>query len=118
VKVVVLLALTFATGGWGGAAHNRLTKSAPETDAVLTAAPDQVRLWFAEKPSVPLSSITLAGPGDAKVPLGKVRATDDPLSIAAAITGALPPGTYTVSWKTSGDDGHVIRGTFRFTFRP
>ena len=27
----------------------------------------------------------------------------------------VPPGTYTVTWKTAGTDGHVIRGSFGFT---
>ena len=25
------------------------------------------------------------------------------------------PGSYTVNWRTAGDDGHVVRGTFEFT---
>jgi len=27
----------------------------------------------------------------------------------------LPAGKYTVTWKTAGADGHVIKGSFGFT---
>ena len=30
---------------------------------------------------------------------------------------ALESGTYTVSWRAAGDDGHVQRGEFSFTVR-
>ena len=46
---------------------------------------------------------------------GGVKATEDKLSIAVAVTSPLPAGKYTVTWKTAGTDGHVIRGTFGFT---
>src|SRR5207248_4562991 len=30
------------------------------------------------------------------------------------ISGGLTPAVYTVRWKSVGDDGHVVSGTFRF----
>ncbi|NNF11802.1 MAG: copper resistance protein CopC, partial [Gemmatimonadetes bacterium] len=27
----------------------------------------------------------------------------------------LPPGTYTVSWRGMGQDGHVVRDSFQFS---
>jgi hypothetical protein len=96
--------------------HNKLVKSVPAKDAVV-AAPKEVRLWFAEKPEPALSSITVVGADSAKVATGKARATDDPLSIAVDVTGAMRPGAYSVRWRTSGKDGHVIRGSFPFSVK-
>ena len=36
-------------------------------------------------------------------------------SLVAPIVGELEPGKYTASWKTSGNDGHILNGTFEFT---
>jgi len=95
--------------------HNKLDKSAPAADQQLAAPPKQIRLWFHEKPEPALTSIAVVGTDSAKVATGKVQPTDDPLSVAAAVTGTMKPGRYIVRWKTSGKDGHVIKGSFTFT---
>jgi len=94
--------------------HNKLEKSAPAADEQLAAAPKQIQLWFHEKPEPALTSIAVVGADSTKVATGKVHPTDNPLSVAAPVTGAMAPGTYIVRWKTSGKDGHVIKGTFTF----
>lgn len=95
--------------------HNQLTKSQP-AKAATVSSPTEIRLWFKEKSEPALSSIALLRATDSsKVSLGKVAKTDDPLSIRADVPTALAPGNYVVQWKTSGNDGHVIRGSFPFT---
>lgn len=110
------LALLVAGTAAFGLFHNRLVKSAPAKDAVV-AAPKEIRLWFAEKAPPALSSVTLLGADSAKVATSRVRATDDPKSVAVDVTGPMPPGRYDVQWRTSGDDGHVIRGSYPFTVK-
>lgn len=105
-------ALAFGTAA--APLHNRLKKSTPKADQVLMEAPAAIRLWFEEKPELAFSRIALVGPAGAK-PLGKVRSTDDPLSVAADLKASLPAGAYTVEWRTAGKDGHVIKGSFQFT---
>jgi hypothetical protein len=69
---------------------------------------------------VAVSGLTLEGPSG-KVELGKVTAgkvegkADN--SLVAPVVGTVPPGAYTVSWRTSGADGHILTGTFEFTFK-
>ena len=95
--------------------HNQLTRSSPAKESTV-ASPVEIRLWFREKSEPALSSITLARSSDtSKVALAKVASTDDPHSIKAVLPAALAPGGYLVSWRTAGDDGHVIRGSFPFT---
>lgn len=96
--------------------HNRLVKSAP-ADKSTVAAPKEIRLWFAETPEPALSRITLLTADSTPVATGKVRKTDDPLSIAIDVAGPIPAGPYLVRWRTSGKDGHVIQGIFGFTVR-
>jgi methionine-rich copper-binding protein CopC len=94
--------------------HNKLEKSAPAADEKLAAAPKEIRLWFQEKPEAALTTIAVVGSDSTKVATGKVHTTDDPLSVAAAVTGPMAPGGYFVRWKTSGKDGHVIKGSYSF----
>ena len=115
--IMGLVAVVLFATGWSSF-HNRLKKSQPDKDEVLSASPAEIRLWFEQKPELKLSSITLSGPGKTQVTLDSLRGTDDPLSIAKSIPRPLAPGTYTVGWRTSGTDGHVIRGSFPFTIKP
>lgn len=116
LAVALLLSLTM-TSTAAALFHNRLTKSAPEKDSVLTSAPAMIRLWFAEPPEPALSGITLLRSDSSKVGLEKLKKTD-PLSVGAALSAPLAPGTYTVQWKASGKDGHVIRGSYQFRYAP
>jgi len=98
-----------------GARHNRLVRAEPGLDSTVAKPPAEIRLWFKEAPELTVSSIKLADAAAKVIPTGGVRATDDKLSIAVPVTAPLSPGRYTVTWKTAGTDGHVIRGSFAFT---
>jgi len=113
LRTVLLAGVVVTLSGFGWF-HNSLKKSLPADKSTVTA-PKEIRLWFAEKPEPNLSSITLLTADSTAVATSKVRKTDDPLSIAVDVTGAMAPGGYIVRWRTAGDDGHVIRGSYRFT---
>jgi methionine-rich copper-binding protein CopC len=97
-------------------AHLKLARSAPAADAVLESAPGVLQLWFNEEPLLPLSSITLTGPGG-QIKLEPPRAGGE-RSLVAKIGATLAPGAYRVAWKAAGDDGHVISGTLSFSIKP
>jgi len=94
--------------------HLRLTKSTPEKDAVLEAAPAEIRLWYNQNVKMPVSSIKLTH-GETEIALPPVELTDDPQSFRVAVPDSLDAGRYTVAWATAGNDDHVIRGSFSYT---
>lgn len=94
--------------------HSRLTRAEPAADSTVRESPVRVRLWFSETCEVGLSSIKLLDAAGTDVPLGKPSATDDPRSIAAAVSAKLAPGRYQVVYKTAGHDGHAVRGEYWF----
>jgi len=102
------------------AAHMNLDKTFPADKATVTSAPTQVQLWFSAAPTLAVSNITLTGPSG-KVALGKLalgKSGDTPdHSLVADITGTLTAGKHTVAWRTSGNDGHILTGSFEFTFK-
>lgn len=116
----LLLSVAVLIGGAGAVAamHNHLVKSTPSKDEELAAPPALIRLWFAEKPEVRYTSITLLTADSAKIATSPVRATDDTLSVAVDLMTKLAPGNYLVSWRTAGADGHAVRGTFPFKVEP
>jgi hypothetical protein len=96
--------------------HNHLEKSVPAANEVTTS-PKTIRLWFAEKVEPKFSSITLMKSDSTKIETGKATGTDDPKSITADVPTTLPAGSYLIRWRTAGDDGHAVRGTFGFSVK-
>jgi copper transport protein len=96
-------------------AHARLRKSEPAASARLTTSPHVVRLWFTEAPELSLTTVTLLDSAGASLDVGKPeRDADGVMAVRVPIGSALPPGRYTVKWRTAAADGHPLSGTFTF----
>lgn len=97
------------------AVHFGLDRSTPEAGSSL-AAPTEVKLWFTEEPQEGTMSIRLLEAEDAGIhAMDPVQDPEDPRAFTVALHGTVPAGTYTVSWRGMGADGHVVRDTFQFT---
>jgi copper transport protein len=95
--------------------HFALDRSAPEADATVEA-PSEIRLWFTEEPQEGTTSIRVVEAEDAGVHVTEVvQDEEDATSFYVQLHGALPAGTYTVSWRGMGDDGHVVRDSYQFS---
>lgn len=95
--------------------HFALNRSAPEADASVES-PSEIRLWFTEAPSAGTTQIRLVEADDAGVHVMDVaQDAEDDRSYFIELHGELTPGTYTVSWRGMGADGHVVRDDFEFT---
>jgi len=95
-------------------AHLAVVKTSPGKDQTLDRPPPQVQVWFNQPPSERVSRLELHGP-DGEVALAELRVNREDRSISAAVTGAPGAGRYEVRWRTAGNDGHVMRGTFAFS---
>ena len=98
--------------------HTHLVRAEPAVDTTVTSAPKQVQLWFNERPELALSGATLMKEDHSPVAVIKMLATEDSLSVAGQVPVTLAPARYMVMWKTGSRDGHVVRGTYYFTFDP
>jgi len=112
VPGIVLTALLAATAGLS--AHMKFEKSEPAADATVTAPLKTIQVWFSEAPDTKVSKVELVGPNGPVKTMG-LHAMDK--SLMVMIDGAAPAGAYTVSWQSAGDDGHVQKGTFKFTLK-
>jgi copper transport protein len=102
--------LVLALGVGGALAHASLLGASPANNAVLDAAPPEVRLTFNEP--VGLLAITLTGPGGDRHDLsGSVSGP----TVTVPLPADLPRGTEALSWHVVSGDGHPIGGTLIFS---
>ena len=95
--------------------HFALSRSAPEAGSSVET-PSEIRLWFTEEPAEGTTQIRLLEAEDAGVHvMDVVQDEEDGQSFFIQLHGELSPGTYKVSWRGMGADGHVVRDTFEFT---
>ena len=90
-------------------AHAHLTDSVP-ADRSTGTAPERIELSFSE--AARITALTLQRDGE------EARKLTPPTAAAARLTIPLPklaPGSYTLSWRVAGEDGHMTAGTLHFT---
>jgi methionine-rich copper-binding protein CopC len=111
----VLAAMAFVSGAaW---AHAKLQSATPAAEATLDAPPKEISLHFNEKLEAEFSSVKLTDGGGQNI--GGAKSHLDPLqpSILRLDLPDLNPGTYGVQWAVVGQDGHRIKGQYKFTVK-
>lgn len=107
------IAMLFFTAA-SASAHTELQKSNPADGQSINAPLDRIELTFTEPPLIVGSKISL---NDAT---GAAIATDDTQLDGSTLFVPWPtdiqPGDVTVNWRIAADDGHVVDGTFTFTY--
>ena len=94
-------------------AHTRLVNSVPADKAELATAPKEVVLTFAE--SVVLTSLKVVSSDGTKTTLAPLPETA--IKEAHVPLPTLAPARYTLQWRATSDDGHVINGELTFTIK-
>ena len=108
--VAAALFLVLATAAF---AHLKAVNTSPEDGATLSGPVRTLRVWFNQEPDLPLSKLELEGPqGEMKLEGLHTMGEKD---LMVRVTGRMPDGSYTARWQTAGDDGHVLKGEWKFT---
>ena len=96
-------------------AHAHLKRSEPTGGSRLTGSPQAIRLWFTERPELSMTAVLVRDSTGREFALAQlVSDSADPLLVSAPVSQPLPPGRYTVAWRTAASDGHPSHGTFSF----
>jgi methionine-rich copper-binding protein CopC len=103
---VVLL----ASPAW---AHDELLTTTPTAGQTVPTVPPEVVLTFAEPPLGLGLAVQITGPDGSDLAGGHPTLADS--TVHQAIRSGAPPGTYTVRWRITADDGHPVTGQFAFT---
>jgi methionine-rich copper-binding protein CopC len=113
--ICLLLAATISTAtGYAppASAHAARVSADPADNAVLSAGPGRVSATFNERLQTTFAAMTVVGPD------GNVWSTGEPTVQGAVVAVGLrplgPAGTYTVNYRVTSADGHVVSGSWSF----
>jgi putative copper export protein/methionine-rich copper-binding protein CopC len=108
--LALLLFVVFPGITWG---HGGLKSSSPAANSVNSKPVTELRLEFSEAPELAFTSVSLIRSGGEATTLRKP--TIEGLTAVFKLNEALRSGSYVVSWKTAGKDGHPVAGRFTFS---
>lgn len=103
-------------------AHAEYQRSEPGAEAVLTAPPERVDIWFTQelfrRPGE--NGLQVRGPDGQIIAAGEPQIEDDDRThLWVVLPAGLTSGVYTVEWRTlSVEDGDTAQGQFTFTVDP
>lgn len=113
--IVLLLAAMIASATMNAQparAHAARVSTDPADNAVLAAGPDRVTATFNERLQTAFAAMTVIGPD------ANVWSTGEPVVQGAVVAIGLrplgPAGTYTVNYRVTSADGHVVSGSWSF----
>jgi copper resistance protein C len=99
-------------------AHPKLVKSDPAADAVVSAAPKELRLSFNEELVPKFSSADVKDQKGQKVEVGTAAADPiDKKQLVVPLAKPLAAGTYKVEWHAVAADTHRVQGSYSFTVK-
>ena len=102
----------------GAFAHAHLQQPLPAAGSEVEASPQALTLNFSEGIETQFSGVTLTGPQQKAIPLGKpVRSDNNKAQLTVPVEQALTPGAYTVDWHVVSVDGHKTKGQYTFTVK-
>ena len=119
-KLALAAALIFGVlGGWSAAyAHAFLDHASPAVGSTVHAAPKEVRLWFTDSIEAAFSTLSVTDASGRRVDGGKIGTDAKDAAVLQTSLQALPPGTYTVTWRVISVDSHATQGKFTFKVAP
>ncbi len=94
------------------AAHATRIATDPAVDAVLDRGPSQVSATFNEQVQTTFAAMTVVGPDGNLWSTGQPRVQGAIVSVDLLPLG--PAGTYTVNYRVTSADGHVVSGSWPF----
>lgn len=92
-------------------AHAHLKKAVPADGGVLSATPGNIVLTFSE-PATLTACWLQKGAGPKQKVTGLTTTPAQQISVPVP---QLAAGSYVLSWRVVGDDGHVLPGQIHFT---
>ena len=113
LAVAWMVTIIAITGAAPASAHTVLTATDPAADATLSAGPTRVSATFNEDLQTTFAAMTVVGPDGNLWSSGETEVRGPVASVGVRPLG--PSGRYTVNYRVTSDDGHVVSGSWAFT---
>jgi copper resistance protein C len=108
----IALAMAAVAGAGVASAHATRVATDPVENTELTQSPQKVSATFNEALQSQFAAMTVVGPD------GNLWSTGDPKVDGAVVSVGVrplgPSGTYTVNYRVTSADGHVVSGSWLF----
>ena len=96
-------------------AHATLVGASPPRGGEVPESPEQVELRFTEPVGAEFDPVVVRDAGGARVDARDARVDPgDARVVLADLEKELPGGPYTVEWRVTSIDGHVVKGRYGF----
>jgi copper transport protein len=95
-------------------AHATLVEASPARGGEVPEPPDWVELRFTEPVDAEFDPVVVRDAGGARVDARDGRVDPNDARVVLASLDELPEGSYTVEWRVTSIDGHVIDGRYGF----
>jgi len=96
--------------------HITLTRTIPKAGETLSGDVSEIRLFFSGAPLLRGASVRVVTSSRSLVRSSPPAADpNDPKQLFVEMERPLEPGSYVIQWRCIADDGHVMRGDFRFS---
>lgn len=114
VMALLLAAAAFTTmlAAGSASAHAALVSVEPAANAALTAGPARVSATFNEDLQTTFAAMTVVGPDGNLWTAGDPHVHGTVVSVGVRPLG--PAGNYTVNYRVTSADGHVVAGSWSF----
>lgn len=111
---LLLVAITFPTVLAAGAAgaHAARVGADPPENATISSGPARVTATFNEQLQTTFAAMTVVGPDGNLWSSGEPQVQGTAVSVGVRPLG--PTGTYTVNYRVTSADGHVVTGSWSF----
>ena len=96
-------------------AHAELSESEPAAGETVAESPEQVRLRFNEPVDAAFSPLKVYDSSGERVDEDDARKDPEDARVVEASLEELTQGTYTVEYRVTSVDGHVIEDTYDFS---
>jgi copper transport protein len=95
-------------------AHATLVEASPARGGEISEPPERVELRFTEPVSAEFDPVVVRAADGARVDARDARVAPEDARVVLAGLEELPEGSYTVEWRVTSIDGHVVEGLYEF----
>jgi copper transport protein len=95
-------------------AHANLVEASPPPGGKVSKPPERVELRFSEPVDAEFDPVVVRAAGGARVNTHDARVDPEDARVVLVDLERAPKGSYTVKWRVTSIDGHVVEGRYDF----
>ena len=99
-------------------AHANLVEASPPQGSEVSRPPERIELRFSEPVDAEFDPVVVRAAGGARVDAHDARVDPEDARVVLAGLERVPEGSYTVEWRVTSIDGHVVEGRYDFAVVP